>query len=414
MMSAQGDRTSEFHPVTRLRQFFLLVAAILLIASACSNTDGPGQTGTSGSVAELPDSFVDTESTQAPVDFNHLSLAEIDVDLDYPTDVSPSGASLLVTERAGRVLMLTPTDSAGGYEVNQVLDITAAVGSTDSERGLLGVAAHPDGERFFLNYTRAEDGATVVAEYSLNPDGPDAGGAASHVRDLLVVEQPFSNHNGGDVAIGPDAMLYVGMGDGGAAGDPEGRAQNLDTNLGKILRLDPDSADARPADNPYDSHVWMRGTRNPWRISFDEPSGDLWIADVGQNRWEEITVIPAGSGGGSDLGWDRLEGIEEFAEAGPTADWPDDDAPRIDPVHVYSHDDGRCSISGGYVVRADGSPLHGLYVYSDYCDGRIRVLGRDGAAADTGLQLDEVISINADEQGNPLVLTPSGLFRIES
>lgn len=411
-MNAHDEPARVHHPATLPRRLLMAVAAILLIASACSDTDGPEQTGTSGSVAELPDSFSGTETTQVAVDFDQLSLTEIDVDLDYPTDVSPSGASLLVTERSGRVSMLTPTGPTGGYEADEVLDITAEVGSTESERGLLGVAAHPDGERFFVNYTRAQDGATVVAEYSLDPDVPDSGHAGSHIRDLLVIEQPFGNHNGGDLVMGPDSMLYVGTGDGGGAGDPDGRAQNLDSNLGKILRLDPDSDDAIPADNPYGSHVWMRGARNPWRISFDELSGDLWVADVGQGRWEEINVIPAGSGSGSDLGWDRLEGLEDFDGAGPTTDWPDDNARRIDPVHVYSHDDGRCSISGGHVVRAEENPLNGLYVYSDYCDGRIRVLGPDGAAADTGKQVDEVISINADEQGNPLVLTPTGLLRI--
>jgi hypothetical protein len=351
----------------------------------------------------LPDSYKSPDS--APVDFSDLRLDRLDLDLQSPTDVAALGNELLVTERAGRVQRLA--QSGSGYAMSEVVDLREAVGGTESEKGLLGIAVHPDGDRFYVNHTRAEDGATVIAEYALS----DAGGA-DYQRDVLVVEQPFPNHNGGDLTFGPDKMLYVGMGDGGAGGDPNGNAQRLDTNLGKILRMDVDSGELVPPDNPHGSLVWFRGARNPWRITFDAETGDMWITDVGQDRWEEINVVSDAVEGGADLGWDKLEGLEEFEDAGPDAGWPDDDGRRIDPVHVYSHDDGRCSIVGGYVVRNASSPLDGLFLYSDFCDGEIRILGRDGAPATTDLQVDSVISINPDENGDPLVLTMNGMYRI--
>jgi hypothetical protein len=218
-------------------------------------------------------------------------------------------------------------------------------------------------------------------------------------------------------------MLWVGTGDGGAAGDPEGRAQRLDSPLGKLLRLDPDADDLVAAGNPYadggkgtERLVWARGLRNPWRISFDADSGDLWLGDVGQGEWEEIDVVRAadGTGRGADFGWDRREGLEDFEEAGPTRGWPDDDAEEIEPVHVYSHDDGRCSVTGGYVYRGSAiSALQGRYLFSDYCDGVLRALDEGGDDEDLGVQADQVASLNPDEDGEPLVLFSGGMYRLE-
>jgi glucose/arabinose dehydrogenase len=388
----------------------LLLVAILLVA-ACGD-DGDGGEG-----AGVP-------ATSGAPAATELTLAGVGVDLDAPMDAHPVGTSLLVAERAGLVRELVP-DGDGGYrDGGTVVDVRDEVGSTDSEKGLLGVTTDAAGERLYLNHTRAEDGATVILELPLRggPGELEAGEA----RRLLVIDQPFANHNGGDLAWGPDGMLWVGTGDGGAADDPDGRAQRLDTLLGKLLRIDPslrgDGADLAPADNPYagdgaveaDPLIWARGLRNPWRISFDAGTGDLWVADVGQNRVEEVSVLRAGEGlgRGSDLGWDRLEGDQAFAGAGPTDGWPDDGAPVIDPVHTYGHGPG-CSVTGGFVYRGDALPeLDGHYLFSDYCDGALRALGPDGEQVDVGVTGDAVVSINPGPDGEPLVLDAAGVRRI--
>jgi glucose/arabinose dehydrogenase len=344
----------------------------------------------------------------------------IDVDLEEPLDVVPVEGSLFVVERAGTVVELRP-DGGGGYDAHEVLDLREEVGSTDAEKGLLGVAASGDGSRLFLDHTRAGDGATVIAAYDL--DGEAGSRRATDREELLVIDQPYPNHNGGDLAIGPDGMLWVGTGDGGASGDPEGRAQRLDSPLGKLLRLDPDADELVAVGNPYadggegtERLVWARGLRNPWRISFDADTGDLWLGDVGQGEWEEIDVVRAsdGTGRGADFGWDRREGLEEFEEAGPTRGWPDDDAEEVEPVHVYSHDDGRCAVTGGYLYRGSAIPeLQGRYLFSDYCDGVLRALDETGHDEDLGVAAEQVASVNPDEDGEPLVLFSGGMYRLE-
>jgi len=383
-----------------------LVALISLVA-ACGDEPSPGEQQA-------------TRTTPPPSAPASITLRALDVPVDFPTDATAlPGGSLLVTEKAGRVKELV-ADGKGDYTVaGTVADVTSAVGSPDSEQGLLGVTTNPDATKMFLNHTRGKDGATVIEEWDLQ--GTTGSLKASNRRELLVVDQPYPNHNGGDLTWGPDGMLWVGMGDGGDAGDPEGRAQRLDTYLGKILRLDPGRSDLVPADNPYADGggkplIWARGVRNPWRISFDRSTNDLWIGDVGQDRWEEIDVLRAaeGTGRGADLEWDRKEGKEDFAEPGPTDGWPDDNAAVVEPLHVYEHGD-RCSISGGYVYRGTSLPtLGGWYLYSDYCDAKVRALGQDGADLDLGLVGDKVVSINPDESGEPLVLGASGLSRIGS
>jgi len=390
-------------------ELVIFVAGFALLAGACAG-DSDSSAPSNSEDGSSPSQSAPDETVKESADFNDLSLNTLDVEIDYPTDVSVNGETPFVAQRSGKVWALTA--DGDDYTKTEVLDIEDEVGSTDVEKGLLGVAVAPDGESMFLNYTRADDGATVIEEYRLTGDTPSEVTAES-TGSTVIIEQPFPNHNGGDLAFGPDGMLYVGTGDGGSADDPDGRAQRLDTNLGKILRLDPSQGDLQPEDNPYDSLIWIRGARNPWRISFDSETGDLWVADVGQNRWEEINMIPAGTGSGADLGWDKFEGTEEFEGVGPTEGWPDDDAELVDPIHVYSHDDGRCSVSGGYVVRGGETALEGLYLFSDFCDGEIWATTAEGAAANIGLQIDGVLSINPDEQGRPLVLTPDGISRIQ-
>jgi glucose/arabinose dehydrogenase len=254
------------------------------------------------------------------------------------------------------------------------LDLRDRVGSGASEQGLLGLAFHPrfgENGRLFVNYTDTA-GDTVVARYLASGDRADP---ASEVI-ILRVAQPFANHNGGALAFGPDGYLYIGTGDGGSGGDPHGNGQSLNALLGKILRLDVDGGNpyAVPADNPFAgsgevaAEIWAFGLRNPWRIAFDRPTGDLYIGDVGQNRWEEIDVVPAGAPGGANFGWNVREGLHEYAGDATTE--------LVDPAAEYSHDFG-CSVTGGVVVRDPALPAwDGTYLYGDYCSGRVWGLRR--------------------------------------
>nr|MDQ3957927.1 PQQ-dependent sugar dehydrogenase [Actinomycetota bacterium] len=249
------------------------------------------------------------------------------------------------------------------------------------EQGLLGLAFHPrypDNGRFFVNYTDT-NGDTVIAEYRRSRRRYGQARRASE-RILLQVDQPFSNHNGGGLEFGPDGFLYIALGDGGSAGDPQGNGQRKDTLLGKILRIDvgPRGADgyAIPEDNPFAGQptargeIWAYGLRNPWRISFDRRTGDLWIGDVGQGEWEEVNREPAGSAGGLNYGWNVKEGRSCYP-AGSDCTVPGVTEDMTDPLAVYSHADG-CSVTGGYVYRGDAYPvLRGSYLFGDYCSGKV-------------------------------------------
>jgi glucose/arabinose dehydrogenase len=257
------------------------------------------------------------------------------------------------------------------------LDIQEQVSKPDQsgyygERGLLGLAFHPrfhENGYFYVNYTD-RDGNTVIARYTAIPTA-DQADPLSEVR-LLLVEQPYVNHNGGMLAFGPDGYLYIGLGDGGSAGDPLGNGQSLETWLGKILRIDVDRGEpyAVPADNPFASQggkpeIWAYGLRNPWRFSFDSLSGDLYIGDVGQAEWEEVDFLAAGSPGGVNFGWDYREGGHAYEGE------PSGSLSLNDPVAEYSHDLG-CSITGGVVYRGMNLPeWQGVYLYGDYCNGNI-------------------------------------------
>ena len=288
----------------------------------------------------------------------------------YLTHAGDGSRRLFIVEKAGRVWILQ-----GGRRLSPpFLDIVGRVRSRETERGLLSIAFHPDYEtngRFFVNYTD-QKGHTVVAEYRVSAD-PNRGDPNSE-RVLLYIEQPAANHNGGQLQFGPDGYLYVGMGDGGLGGDPWGNAQNLGVLLGKMLRIDVDAGDPYgiPADNPFVGtegarpEIWAYGLRNPWRFSFDRGTGDLYIADVGQNKWEEVDVALAPDRGGQNYGWDIMEGFHCFEPAQGC-----DTAGLTMPVVEYGHDRG-CSITGGYVYRGRRyADIQGIYFFSDFCTGYI-------------------------------------------
>lgn len=283
----------------------------------------------------------------------------------YLTHAGDGSGRLFVVEQAGRIRILTRKF----LQPIPFLDISDLV-LAGGERGLLGLAFHPDyarNGRFFVSYTRRPDGATVVAEYRC---GSKTDLADRQERVVLVVPQPFANHNGGMVAFGPDGALYVGRGDGGGGGDPDNRGQNPHDLRGKILRLNVDRVEPYtvPADNPYASgggrpEVYALGLRNPWRFSFDRETGSLWVGDVGQNAWEEVDVVVRGG----NYGWRLMEGRHCF----PPKTNCDGSGLQL-PILEYGHEAGRCSITGGYVYRGPRqATLKGLYVYGDYCSGEI-------------------------------------------
>jgi glucose/arabinose dehydrogenase len=289
-------------------------------------------------------------------------------DLESPvslTHARDGSGRLFVVEQPGRIRIV----ERGVLLSLPFLDIRDRI-LAGGERGLLGLAFHPDFRRngkFYLNYTRKPDGATVVAEYRR---GPSPNQALGDERVLMTVPQPYANHNGGMVAFGPDGYLYIGLGDGGSGGDPENRAQNPGDLLGKILRIDVNRGDPYgiPSDNPFASEggrpeIYAMGLRNPWRFSFDMDTGDLWAADVGQHKWEEIDLIVRGG----NYGWRVKEGRHCYA---PALFCENNNLTA--PVLEYAHDKGRCSIIGGYVYRGRGiAGLGGQYLYGDYCSGEI-------------------------------------------
>ncbi|MDQ6796000.1 MAG: PQQ-dependent sugar dehydrogenase [Chloroflexota bacterium] len=282
-------------------------------------------------------------------------------------------ARVFVTDKRGRVWIVRD----GKPSTTPFLDISARV-SGGSEQGLLGFALHPGylgDPRFVVDYTNPA-GDTVVSEWRVSSGNPDRADAGSE-RILLTVKQPFANHNGGAVVFGPDGLLYISLGDGGSGGDPQGNGQRLDTLLAKLLRIAVDTTTAGkpygiPAGNPFVGtsgarpEIYLTGLRNPWRMSFDRGSGDLWIGDVGQDRFEEIDVVRAGSAGGQNFGWNRMEGNHCYPSGASC-----DKSGLSPPVAEYAHAFG-CSVTGGNVYRGNASPaLVGSYLFADYCSGNV-------------------------------------------
>ena len=305
----------------------------------------------------------------------------------FLTHANDGSGRKFVVEQPGRIRLI---DANGVIQATPYLDISASVtGGTSGgdERGLLGLAFHPDYEtngKFYVNYTTTISGSlrTVVDEFTVSSLNPNFADPASG-RRLLSVLQPFTNHNGGWVGFGPDGYLYIAMGDGGSSNDPGNRASNLANPLGKLWRIDVDNQDpglpyAIPASNPFVGttnvlpEIWAYGLRNPWRTSFDRLTGDLWIADVGQSSREEVNFQPAGNPGGQHYGWRCREGFIANPNSTVAASCPSSNPLWVDPVHDYGRGLG-CSITGGYAYRGCelGANYQGKYFFSDYCTGTI-------------------------------------------
>jgi glucose/arabinose dehydrogenase len=320
-----------------------------------------------------------------------FELQTVASDLGQLTQVTsaPGDDGLWLVEKTGKLLRRDPDGS-----VDTKLDISSIVDG-GGERGLLSVAFHPRFEqngRLFLYYTEKGSGELHIAEATAGRGGEVE---RDTLTDVLVVDHPRGNHNGGQLQFGPDGMLYAGTGDGGGGGDPDDTGQDLGSHLGKILRLDVDNpADGKPygipADNPYvdtpgaQPEIYSTGVRNPWRFSFDREQGDLWIGDVGQNAWEEVNMVPRGQGNGANFGWDAREGAQAYRDTSEAADRPAmGPGTLVDPTLQYGRDEG-FSITGGYVYRGDDIPsLTGYYVYSDIGSDTLRAVKvEDGAVVD--------------------------------
>ena len=384
----------------RLGTVAVVLAALALAACASDNNDGTAGNGPAVTFATTPGVGATTSGTgsstipgttplttpltaplTSPLTTASVALHPFVSGTHGPVDVvwRPGDDTMFVVQQDGLIKV-----ARGGTLGGTALDIQGKV-SSGSEQGLLGLAFHPSKSLAYIDYTNTK-GDTVIAEYAVRADGTFDPASA---RIVLTIAQPYPNHNGGKVVFGPDGHLYIGMGDGGSAFDPERRALDVGKLLGKILRIDPEASGGKPytvpADNPFVGiagarpEIWSVGVRNPWRFTFDSANGDLWIADVGQNAWEEIDVARAAQGGGRGLnfGWSAMEGNHRANDDQSTVG-------ITPPVYEYPHGDLGCSISGGTVYRGHTVPaLQGWYVFSDYCSGKVRAI-RVGAAGTEG------------------------------
>lgn len=307
----------------------------------------------------------------------------------------------------------------GQVGAEPVLDLSGEV-STGSEQGLLGIAFSPDGGLLYASFTdRAGD--SRLWEFAFRDGKADR----ATQRELLFQDQPFANHNGGQITFGPDGMLYVFFGDGGSANDPMNNGQRLDTWLGKILRINPQPSGSEPyavpSDNPFvgragaRAEIWAYGLRNPWRSSWDRMTGDQWIGDVGQNALEEIDFCPKDAARGANFGWAAFEGTRRNS----TYVLPPPAEP-VPPVYEYELTGGNCAVTGGYVYRGTRVPgLQGAYLFADFCVGEIMALRYEGGRvverASLGLQTDQLASFGEDRDGELYVLSlAGGFFRIDA
>ena len=359
-----------------MRRLGAAFCALAFALAACSSDDQSGGT-----------QLAPTATSPGGMAFEQIADG-----LDSPLGISSTPSEpdrLYVVEQPGVVRVV----ENGTLLPEPFLDVRDQVVS-GGEQGLLSLAFDPDYETnglFYVDYTDL-NGDTRVVEYETDGSSP------VRRRDLLFVDQPYANHNGGQLAFGPDGRLYVGMGDGGAGGDPENRAQNLNEKLGKLLSVDPHGSG--------DWRMEAYGLRNPWRFSFDRESGDLWIGDVGQGEWEEIDHTPRSSPGLENYGWDVYEGTHVFEDKDPNPA-----GHLVMPVYEYSHDEG-CSVTGGYVYRGKRVPAaQGRYFFGDYCSGTVwsLVLDREKArdVEKTG-EIDQLSSFGEDAAGELYAVSLEG------
>jgi len=370
------------------------------------------------SVIAITISFLAINAAAQP----HLALERLAVALDRPDGIVSAGdARLFIVGARGRIFVYDGT----GVLAQPFLDVSNLISppvTSVPERGLLGLAFHPDFKRngfFFIDYVD-NDGNIAITRYSVSLSDPDRAAHGTGVEVLTIPHPQFRDHFGGQLQFGPDGYLYIAVGDGGGSGDPLNRAQNMSLLLGKILRIDVDDLPYLvPSSNPFAGdagerpEIWAYGLRNPWRFSFDRATGDLWIADVGENLWEEVDLQPAGSGGGQNYGWRAMEGWHCF---NPSANC--EDPTFTMPILDYSHSDGSCSITGGYVYRGARFPwMTGIYFYGDFCTGVIYGLSRrpDGTwSSQKLLDTDLLISSFGEDQNGELYVADlrGSLYRI--
>ncbi|MCX4902892.1 sorbosone dehydrogenase family protein [Streptomyces sp. NBC_00878] len=359
--------------------------------------------GTICLVASLVLTTASADEPAAPRQAAKVTLKEVAKAQNPIAGAAGPGDTVWIAERAGTVRVL---DHRGLSK--PVLDISADT-TTDGERGLLGIAFDKKFRHFYISFTNLE-GTSTVDEFTVRHGRIQP----ATRRTVLAQTQPYSNHNGGDIRFGPDGYLYIALGDGGAGGDPHGNGQNLDTLLGKLLRIDPLGGKpyAIPPDNPFVNdpnardEIWAYGLRNPWRFSFDAGTGDLLIGDVGQSDWEEIDWASADSKGGENYGWSSMEGSHPFRGGTEPAN-------HVPPIHEYDRSGLGCSVTGGYVYRGKAIPaLKGQYVFSDYCDGTLRALriknGKVTGESDLGVNGGEVVSFVQDGDGELYALNIGG------
>ena len=404
----------------RVARGLAALLGVVLLVAACSG-GGPDQSAepatSVSSTTLVPTTTGASSTTKQPqaassAEFRVAKVRLVRVaQLEQPVAmaVRPGDRTLYLVEQVGRVRAVR----GGQLDPTPVVDISGEV-TAGGEQGLLGLAFSPDGRYLYLAYSD-RNGDHQISELTMRGQRADPGSE----RSILHFDDPFGNHNGGQLAFGPDRRLYIAFGDGGSGGDPLGNGQSLGTLLGKILRIDPRPSGGRPygapSDNPFVGRdgarpeIWDFGLRNPWRFSFDAATGDLWIGDVGQNSFEEVDHEPAGEGG-RNYGWNRREGRHPFNGG----DRPDG---AVDPVIEYGRGDG-CTVIGGFVYRGRRIPgLQGTYLYGDYCEGWVRAArapgGKVAEQRDLGLEVPSLSSFGADADGELYALSLGGdVFRI--
>jgi glucose/arabinose dehydrogenase len=412
------------------RSVFVFSIFLFACSPPLPGVSSPGAANGSGPTAPTPSSLL---PSRVPTGTPAQGIATPSASPSFPP--KPAFLRQVVTGQAKPTLLVSSHDGTGRLFLLEqpgtirilkdgsllpslFLDLRDLVNSNGNEQGLLGLAFDPNyasSGRFFVNYTDAS-GGSVTARYSVSGSDPNRADPASGVPILRIAHPQYSNHNGGNLVFGPDGYLYFGMGDGGNGGDPNGNGQNLGVLLGKLLRIDVRVEPyAVPPDNPFVGRagarpeIWAYGLRNPWRFSFDRKTGDLYIADVGQDAYEEIDFQPSGDRGGENYGWNLMEGFHPYeggAQQGLSM-----------PVAEYDHSGGNCSVTGGYVYRGSLLPeLYGMYVFGDYCSGRIWVLAHAAEGWRMAEWLDTSLSITSfgeDDSGELYLLdrATGGVFQ---